>query len=444
MNAPLDRTHDPAARSWVAEANDADAMFPIQNLPFGIFRRRAGGDAWRGGIAIGDRILDLAALAATPLVGGDARDALRLAAQPTLNALMAQGRAAASELRAAVFALLADDDARSRVEPLLVAASAAEMALPATIGDYTDFYASIEHATTVGALFRPDNPLMPNYRYVPIAYHGRASSIVVDGTAVRRPAGQIRPDPNAPPLFAPSRRLDYELELGFFIAGENALGEPVPVGAAADRFFGCVLLNDWSGRDIQAWEYQPLGPFLGKNFASTISPWIVTADALAPFHVPARPIDPAPLPYLASETDRARGGLSITVEVALASERMRAEGLMPLVLGRARVASMYWTLAQMIAHHTSGGCNLRAGDLLGSGTISNDAMDARGSLLERTAGGKTPLRLPTGEERTFLADGDEVTLRARAERPGARSIGFGCCRGTIVPAAAPVRPAPAP
>jgi fumarylacetoacetase len=319
----------------------------------------------------------------------------------------------------------------------LIPARDAELRLPAQIGDYTDFYASIEHATNVGSMFRPDNPLLPNYKWVPIGYHGRASSIVVSGTGIRRPLGQTRDGADGPPTFGASRRLDYELEVGAFIGAGNALGAPIPIDDADRHVFGLCLLNDWSARDIQTWEYQPLGPFLAKNFASTISPWIVTADALAPYRVPAyvRPAgDPAPLPYLSSPTDATAGGYAITLELFVTSAAMRAAGMSPLRISRGSFTEMYWTVAQLVTHHASNGCNLRPGDLLGSGTVSGTTKESRGSLLERAWRGTELLPLPTGETRAFLQDGDEVTIRGFCERDGRRRIGFGECRGRILPA----------
>jgi fumarylacetoacetase len=309
----------------------------------------------------------------------------------------------------------------------------AQLLLPVDIGDYTDFYASVFHATNVGSMFRPDNPLLPNYKWVPIAYHGRASSIVVSGTPVRRPSGQTQTG-DAPPSFGPTRRLDYELELGCYIGGDSELGDSVPISRARDRFFGVCLVNDWSARDVQAWEYQPLGPFLAKNFATTVSPWVVTAEALEPFRIPAfqRPqADPAPLPHLTSDEDQRSGGFDITLEVHLATEKMREQGIAPVRISRGNFRDMYWTLAQMITHHASNGCNLTAGDLLASGTVSGQAKDARGCLLELTWKGTEPLQLPTGETRKFLEDGDEVIFRGYCEREGAARIGLGECRGTV-------------
>ncbi len=407
----LNETHDPDLRSWVESANAPDTEFPIQNLPFCVFRHGRG--APRVGVGIGDSILDIPDY-------------------QSLNALMSEGRPAASELRLKLSRVLrADNPYPPRA--LLFPVSECALLLPVEIGDYTDFYASIFHATNVGSMFRPDNPLLPNYKYVPIGYHGRASSVVVSGTPIRRPAGQLQ-EGSAPPVFAPCRQLDYECELGCFIGRGSDLGHPVPITEAEDHLFGVCLLNDWSARDIQRWEYQPLGPFLAKSFATTISPWIVTFDALEPFRVPryARPQgDPDPLPYLDCDHDRARGGIALSIEVWFSTAAMRAQGIAPLRLSRARFEQMYWTLAQMLAHHTSNGCNLRPGDLLGSGTISGPGKDERGSMLEVTWRATEPLSLATGESRKFLEDGDEVILRGHAERDGARRIGLGECRGVV-------------
>jgi fumarylacetoacetase len=355
---------------------------------------------------------------------------------------MALGRDHWSALRRAVSALLASDSPAFRAdrglgERILVPMTDAELLLPAEIGDYTDFYASVHHATNVGSMFRPDNPLLPNYKWVPIGYHGRASSIVRSGTPVRRPHGQLK-DPNAEaPVFAPSRALDYEMEVGCFVGPGNRPGEPVAIEEAEEHLFGLCLVNDWSARDIQTWEYQPLGPFLSKNFATSVSPWVVTFEALEPYRIPAfqRPQgDPAPLPYLDSPDNRKRGGVDVTVEVLLASARMRKQGLPPHRLSRGSMANLYWTPAQMFTHHTSNGCNLEPGDLFASGTISGPERDSRGCLLELTWRGAEPVALPTGEIRKFLEDGDEVILRASCERAGAPRIGFGECRGLILPA----------
>jgi fumarylacetoacetase len=435
-----DETHDPGRRSWVESANDPATDFPIQNLPYCVFRQRGPTGIARVGIGIGDMVLDVSGVARAGLLAETARPVALLCERPSLNALMAAGREDQRELRRAVARLLDataknGKDARRETRGHLTPIAECDLLLPADIRDYTDFYASIEHASTVGALFRPDNALLPNYRYVPIGYHGRASSIVVSGTPIRRPSGQTRPDPNAPPVFGPTRRLDYELELAAFVGAGNLLGERILIDEAEESLFGVALLNDWSARDVQGWEYQPLGPFLGKNFATTISPWVVTMDALEPFRAAARPRagdEPKPLPYLADATDQASGGLDITVEAWLSSARMRADGVPPFALSRANSRGLYWTLAQMVAHHTSNGCNLRSGDVLATGTISGDAPDARGCLLERTRGGADPLTISAGETRTFLTDGDEVTFRAHCERGGFRRIGFGECRGTIV------------
>ncbi|MFY9316557.1 MAG: fumarylacetoacetase [Burkholderiales bacterium] len=418
----LDATHDPKLQSWVESANDPTGDFPIQNLPFGVFRRRNTSAAPRGGVAIGDQILDLAAVG--------------LQTGPNLNRLAAAGRPAWKSLRAVLSKALSDTKQRKRFSKFLVPRKDAQLFLPVEIGDYSDFYAGIYHAQNAGRLFRPDNPLLPNYHWVPIGYHGRASSVVVSGTPVVRPNGQSRGQtsaPDAPPSFGPSRRLDFELELGAVIGPGNALGRPVPIAKAADHVFGVTLFNDWSARDLQAWEYQPLGPFLAKSFASTMSPWIVTLEALEPFRCRAfpRPGDqPAPLPYLSDEWDQKNGNFDIQLEAHLRTGKMRR----PHCLSRSNFRHAYWTLAQIVAHQASNGCNLRPGDLLGSGTISGPAPDALGALLEMTQGGKQPVQLPGGETRTFLEDGDEVILRGRCERSGFVSIGFGEAAGRVKPA----------
>jgi fumarylacetoacetase len=430
----VDHTHDPSLRSWV-ESAEGHADFPIQNLPLGVFRRRGTDEAGRVGVAIGDMILDVAACHGEGRFTGLAATAAAACASATLNPLMALGAAPRAELRRQVSELLSAGSPSRHAGGLLIAQRDAELLLPAAIGDYTDFYASVHHATNVGSMFRPDNPLLPNYKWVPIGYHGRASSIVPSGTPVRRPMGQSRA-PDAPaPSFGPSRSLDYEMELGLFVAGGNALGEPVPIGRAEERIFGFCLVNDWSARDLQAWEYQPLGPFLAKNFATTISPWVVTLEALEPFRAPAAarpPGDPAPLPYLDSRKNAEAGAVAVTVEVYLSSARMRQAGMAPLRLSRGSAADLYWTPAQLVAHHTSNGCDLRPGDLLATGTISGPTKEARGSLLELTWRGAEPLTLPTGETRKFLEDGDEVIMRGFCEREGAVRIGFGECRGLVL------------
>ncbi len=427
----VNATHDPARRSWVDSANAADAAFPVQNLPFGIFRRRAGHDAPRAGTAIGDRILDLAAAQHAGVIDGPAA---AVCTEPTLNSLMALGAAEWSRLRGQISAALSAD-APKRPE-LLVPMADAALQLPAAIGDYTDFFASIFHATNTGSMFRPDSPLFPNFMTVPIAYHGRASSIVVSGTPVRRPHGQAKTPADAEPRFGPSRNLDYECELGFFIGPGNPLGTPVPIGQAGGRIFGFCLLNDWSARDIQGWEYQPLGPFLGKSFSTTISPWVVTAEALAPFRLPAfeRPAgNPPPMSHLHDATDQAAGGLDIAVEVLIETARMRQDGAAPVRLSLGNARDVYWTVAQMVAHHTSNGCNLNPGDLCATGTLSGKDKSSFGSILELAWRGTQPIALPNGETRRFVEDGDAIILRARCARPGAVSIGFGECRGVVEP-----------
>ena len=433
----IDETHDPARRSWVAGA-DGHAEFPIQNLPFGVFCPADGavaGGAPRGGVAIGDHIFDVGAAGAAGLFSGAARDAAEAVGEPTLNRFFGLGAGPRQALRRQLGALL-DASAPARPELLHRAAECA-MQLPAAVGDYTDFYAGIHHATNAGALFRPDNPLLPNYKWVPIGYHGRASSLLPSGVAVRRPNGQRNSQPGSPPAFGPSRRLDYELELGVWVGTGNELGSPVPISEAGGHIAGFCLLNDWSARDIQAWEYQPLGPFLAKNFASTLSCWVVTPEALAPFRAPAMTRaegDPAPLPYLDDAADRAVGGLDVELSVSMRSAAMRAAGLPAQRLSVGNARYLYWSFAQMLAHHTAGGCNLRPGDLLGSGTISAPDPGGYGSLLELSAGGKTQITLPGGETRSFIEDGDEISFAAHARREGFATIGFGACSAVVLPA----------
>lgn len=438
MRPSVDETHDPALTSWVESANADGGDFPLQNLPFAVFRRAGSRQAWRGGVAIGDQVLDLAALQAAGLVDGRAAEALALAAGETLNPLMAAGRGHWHALRQALSRLLrAGAVERPRLDVALVPQAAAEFTLPARIGDYTDFYTSIHHATNVGKLFRPDHPLLPNYKWVPIGYHGRTSSIVVSGSPIRRPSGQLMHPGEEWPELAPTRRLDFELELGLFVGPGNALGEPVPIGAAEDRIFGVCLLDDWSARDLQAWEYQPLGPFLAKNFATTISPWVVTLEALAPFRVGAarRPAgDPRPLPYLDSPAAAEVGAVDLQLSVELQTAAMRARGEAGATISRTSWRHAYWTMAQLVAHHSVNGCNLRPGDLLGTGTLSGPTPAEAGALIELSVGGKRPLTLPGGEQRAFLEDGDAVVLRGWCEAPGRRRIGLGECRGTVLPA----------
>jgi len=434
-----DHTHDPALQSWVASANAADTDFPIQNLPFGRFRRSGSGESWRIGVAIGDQVLDLQLAAAQPGWAADVPPLLAPLAAGDLNAFMALGGLARRTLRLALSrALAAGSPQQAALAPCLVAQGAVELGLPCRIGDYTDFYVGIHHATAVGKIFRPDNPLLPNYKWVPIGYHGRASSVVPSGTPIRRPRGQTAPAAGAStPGFGPSQRLDLELELGYFIGAGNALGTPIAIDAADDQVFGVALFNDWSARDLQAWEYQPLGPFLAKSFASSLSPWLVTQEALAPFRAPfIRPDgDPQPLPYLDSAANRAAGALDIQLQVLLQTAAMREAGIAPVLLSTSNAAqAAYWTPAQLVAHHTVNGCNLQPGDLLGSGTLSGPTPAQAGSLLELSQGGKQPITLPNGETRVFLQDGDTLILAGHCERPGARRIGFGTCAGTVLPA----------
>ena len=402
---PLDDTHDRARTTWVPNADSGD--FTLQNLPLGIFS--PGSAPPRPSIAIGPAILDL-------------QEAGLMQATPSLNAFLGAGAAARQELRRAAWQLL--EASAPRRPELLHRADDCTMHLPCTIGDYTDFYAGIHHATNTGRLFRPDQPLLPNYKHVPIAYHGRASSVRVSGAPVRRPSGQRKPANETEPSFGPCRNLDYELELGVWIGPGNTPGEPIPIGQAADHIAGFCLLNDWSARDIQAWEYQPLGPFLAKNFCTTVSPWIITPEALEPYRCPAMPRtegDPAPMPYLSDAHDQQAGGLDIALQAALS-----AGGAGPHTLTRASSRDLYWTVAQMVAHHTSGGCDLRPGDLFGTGTISGSTAGSEGSLLEITQGGRKPLTLPGGAQRRFLEDGDQVTLTGRFGGGG-----FGACTGRI-------------
>jgi fumarylacetoacetase len=436
----VNETHDPSLTSWVGSAQ-GPTDFPIQNLPFGVFRRGTS-DSPRVGIAIGNQVLDMTACLKVAHFNGLAGPAAEACTEPSLNSLMALGREHWSALRREVSALLAAGSPAHRKDPrigerILFPMAECELPLPSHVGDYSDFYASVYHATNVGSMFRPDNPLLPNYKWVPIGYHGRASSIVASGAPVRRPKGQLKDPSSEQPVFAPTRALDYEMEIGCFVGPGNELGKPVSIEKAEEHLFGLCLLNDWSARDIQTWEYQPLGPFMAKNFATTISPWVVTLEALEPFRAPAfdRPRgDPPPLPYLDSVVNRERGGVDVTVEVLLSTEKMRTTGLPPQRLSRGRMADLYWTLAQMFTHHTSNGCNLRPGDLFASGTISGPSKDSRGCLLELTWRGAEPITLPTGETRKFLEDGDEVILRGFCERPGAARIGFGECRGVILAA----------
>lgn len=423
-------------RSWLESANDRESGFSLNNLPLGVFSSGDPSSA-RVGVAVGDEILDLRACVESELLLDVRPAALIASTSGDLNLLMRLGRGAAREVRTAVGKLLAHDapdEFVGKARTLLVRAEEATLHVPAQIGDYTDFYASLEHATNVGSMFRPDNPLLPNYKHIPIGYHGRASSIVASGTRVTRPLGQTKPADAAKPRFGPSRALDYEAEIGFYVARGNATGEPVPIEAADERIFGFCLVNDWSARDIQSWEYQPLGPFLSKNFATTVSPWVVLTDALDPFRRPAREReggDPEPLPYLRSDSDGRRGAFAIQIEAWLLTTRMREAGRDPHRLSSGDFARMYWTPAQMLAHHASNGCNLVPGDLLASGTVSGPTREERGCLLEITRRGAEPVVLPGGEERSFLEDGDEVILRGWCRQPGVAALSFGECRGIV-------------
>ena len=434
----IDHTHDPALRSWVASANAPDTDFPLQNLPLGMFRPAGATGSFRPGTAIGDQVLDLIAAAELGALSESLGAVLRTCEGLGLNSLMAMGPALRRQLRHELVATLNEDAGAKRsgqLAPALTPMAEVEMSLPCRIGDYTDFYAGIHHATTVGKLFRPDNPLLPNYKWVPIGYHGRVSSIGVSGQTFRRPVGQTKaPDADAPSV-GPVKRLDYELEVGALVGTGNEQGQPIAMADAEQHLFGLVLLNDWSARDIQAWEYQPLGPFLSKSFATTISPWVITMEALAPFRRAfTRPeADPQPLPYLDGAANRAHGAIGIRLEVHLQTRAMRDAGDAPVRLSAAEFADSYWTVAQMLTHHASNGCNLQPGDLFGSGTMSGPAAYQGGSLLELTQGGKQPITLPNGEQRTFLQDGDSVALVGRCEAPGRRGIGFGACVGTVMP-----------
>ena len=435
----IDETHDPARTSWVASAN-AHALFPIQNLPLGVFSPE-GGSA-RGGIAIGDKIFDISAALEEGLFSGAALDAAQAGSGRTMNPLLEAGPAARQALRRAVSGLLdakgADaEKIQGMADRLLHDAAKCTLHLPARVGDFTDFFAGIHHAHTAGTISRPENPLMPNYKYVPVAYHSRASSVGVSGGTVRRPNGQRKPPEQDAPDFGPCRNLDYELELGVWVGPGNTLGSPIPIAEASRHVAGFCLLNDWSARDIQSWESQPLGPFLAKSLSTFVSPWIITTEALAPFRMaqPPRPAgDPAPLPYLNDAADQANGCFDIDFQVLILTPKLRAAGAEPHLLSRSNASMLYWTVAQMVAHHTSNGCNLQPGDLFGSGTVSGLGTGAAGCLLEMTRGGRDPVALSNGETRTYLQDGDEIIFRGTARRAGRVSIGFGECRGTVTEA----------
>jgi len=437
MTLTVNATHDPNLRSWVDSANSPDSDFPIQNLPFGVFRRIGSTESFRAGVAIGDKILDLRALRERGRASQIILGVLDRCGEPSLNLLMSEGQAASSALRAHLSEVLREGaPEQAQLLEVLVPQSAAQFAVPASIGDYTDFYTSIHHATAVGKQFRPDHPLLPNYRWIPIAYHGRSSTVRVSDHDFHRPVGQRLAKGASAPELGPTQRLDFELEVGVFVGRGNAPGDAVPIQTAESHVFGLCLLNDWSARDIQSWEYQPLGPFLSKNFATTISPWIITLEALAPFRAPcSRPAgDPSPLPYLQDPAAAANGALNIHLEVALQTSRMRAQGADPERLALSNFHHAYWTIAQMIAHHTVNGCELRPGDLFGSGTMSGPATTQAGSLLELTSGGQQPFPVGSSETRTFLEDGDRVVLRGWCDGAGWRRIGFGSAAATVLPA----------
>ena len=433
----LDHTHDPAARSWLAAANAPGGDFPIQNLPFAVLRRRGSDEAFRGAVAIGDQALDLAALAGAKLLTGAAGEALTLAAQPTLNAFMAAGPEAWRTLRHGLFALLREGAAQeAAVRSGLLPLAAVEYTLPARVGDYTDFYTSLDHARNAIRIILPDAEVTPNFRWLPQAYHGRVSTLGVSGQRFHRPRGQLKPPDAAAPVFAPCTAMDYECELALWIGPGNAAGQPIPIARAERHLFGIGLLNDWSARDIQMWEMAPLGPFHAKNFATTVSPWIVTLDALAPYRLPWTRAagEPQPLPYLDDPAVRGQGAFDIRLEVWLESEAARLQGRAPARLSATSFRHQYWSAAQMIAHHAAGGCSLQPGDLLGSGTISGPGPGEAGALLELAHGGRQPVDIGGGEQRGFLHDGDSIILRGWCDKSGAARIGFGECRGTVLPA----------
>jgi fumarylacetoacetase len=440
MMYEINETHDPSLTSWIESANATETDFPLQNLPWCIFRAKGDEELGAPGIAIGDFVLAVHSVREAGLVDEElyeqacwAGDFLNFTVDRTTSENL-------SALTARLRELLSDKasiEERRLLEPLLIPIKEAEFFLPFAIDDYTDFYCSIHHATNVGSMFRPDNPLLPNYKYVPIGYHGRASSIVISGTDIKRPKGQNRSDAEAPPSYIPCKNLDYEMEVGFFVGHGNELGTTIPIGEAEKHIFGLCLVNDWSARDIQAWEYQPLGPFLAKNFATTISPFVVTMEALAPFRAPAferEHTDPQPLEYLSDAQNQKFGGIDVNLEVYLQSEKMRADGIEPHLLSRSNMKDLYWTIGQMLTHHASNGCNLQTGDLIATGTISGNDKSERGSMLELSWRGTEPIELPNGETRRFLEDGDEIIMKGFCEREGFRRIGFGECRGRILPA----------
>ncbi len=433
----LNETHDASLTSWVESANQENTDFPIQNLPFAIFRRAGSQEDFRGGVAIGDQVLDLAAVTRLNVFDSLAQESVTACSGSELNAFMGMGKAAWSALRLALSkALRTGSELEAKLSDCLIEQSQVEYKLPCQIGDYTDFYTSIHHATSVGRLFRPDNPLLPNYKWIPIGYHGRSSSIDVSGQTFKRPKGQIKGPQDDVPMATPCRRMDYEMEVGIFIGSGNQLGESISIDEANDHVFGMCLFNDWSARDLQAWEYQPLGPFLAKNFASTVSPWIVTTEALAPFRTSwtRDESDPQPLDYLESDANRQMGAFDVQLEVQLETEKMRQAGQPASHLSLSSFRHSYWTVAQMIAHHTINGCNLKPGDLFGSGTQSGPTPEEAGSLLELSHGGKQPINLDNGETRTFLDDGDTVIMRGWCQKDGAKRIGFGEVASTVIAA----------
>lgn len=433
----VNETHDIRLSSWVESANQAESDFSIQNLPFAIFRRKNSDESYRGCVAIGDQVVDLQAVNAANLFSGLAQEAVVACTQSSLNAYMSMGKDAWSALRSALSqSLRTGAEMQDKMATCLVSQADVEYGMPCQIGDYTDFYTSIHHATSVGKLFRPDNPLLPNYKWIPIGYHGRASSIDISGQTFHRPVSQTKAPDAAEPSLGPCKRLDHELELGIFIGPGNNLGKSISITAAESHVFGICLFNDWSARDIQAWEYQPLGPFLSKSFASTISPWIVTMEALAPYrNAFSHPDeDPQPLPYLTSDENSAQGAIDIKLEVMLQTQKMRTQGQEPESIANSNFIYSYWTIAQLVTHHTVNGCNLRPGDLLGSGTQSGPTPDEAGSMLELSAGGKKSLTLSNGESRTFIEDGDTVVIRGYCENANAARIGFGEVASTVLPA----------
>ncbi|MDP4985700.1 fumarylacetoacetase [Pseudoalteromonas tunicata] len=432
----INETHDINLTSWVESANTT-TDFPIQNLPFAVFRRKGSSEAFRGGVAIGDQVVDLAVVDAANIFSGLAQEAVHAANAPSLNEFMGMGQAHWSALRLALSQALRTGSAhQASLEAALIAQADIEFSLPCRIGDYTDFYTSIYHATAVGRLFRPDNPLLPNYKWVPIGYHGRSSSIDVSGQTFHRPNGQTKAPDAEIPSFGPCKRLDYELELGIYLGKGNKLGDAIAIEDAENHVFGLCVFNDWSARDLQAWEYQPLGPFLAKNFASTVSPWIVTTEALAPFKTNWHrdENDPQPLSYLDSTANREAGAFDIQMDVLLESAKMRTEGTPASKLSQSSFKHSYWTVAQMVTHHTVNGCNFLPGDMLGSGTQSGPEHEEAGSMLELSRGGKESITLNNGETRTFLNDGDKVIMRGWCEKDGFKRIGFGSVEGTILPA----------